>query len=56
MVVTTDERMVRAAGDRPDHRGEGSTVSTPSYDMLRAIEIERLRRLQEARRARRVAR
>jgi hypothetical protein len=41
---------------RPDHRGEGSTLSALSYDVLRAIEIERLRRAQEARRARQVAR
>jgi hypothetical protein len=31
-------------------------VSALSYDVLRAIEIERLRRAKEARRARQVAR
>lgn len=41
---------------RPDHGGEGSTVSVLNYDVLRAIEIERLRRAKEARRARQVAR
>ena len=39
-------------GRAHDSRREGSTVSGLNQDVLRAIEIERLRRAKEARRAR----
>jgi len=39
-------------GGAYDSRREGSAVSGLSHDLLRAIEIERLRRAKEARRAR----
>lgn len=41
---------------RGDREPEGSTMSALNYDVLRAIQIERLRKAMEARRARGVGR